>query len=148
MVTALSNQPFFRWFDSGDMYTIKLAKKILQIMALTPNTAHWLPTRMYKVDKFTSTLDAMRALPNVSVRYSSDSILGVYVQNYHGSVIVPTLEDIPGDVSPCLAYENEGKCSGCRNCWDKDIPVIGYIAHGKSMAKRVRESLAAAGMMG
>lgn len=134
MVAALKKEKFFRWFDSGDMYAIKLAEKMLEVMKLTPHVKHWLPTRMAKFKKFQSILNEMDKLSNVKVRFSSDSIVGEYNEN-HGSVIIPTLADLKEGMSPCLAYENAGKCSGCRKCYDKDIPVIAYVQHGKKMAK-------------
>jgi hypothetical protein len=38
----------------------------------------------------------------------------------------------------CRAYENAGKCSGCRACWDKKIKVIAYPAHGQKMQKVIK----------
>jgi len=32
MVAELDNDRYFRWFDSGDVYSIKLARKILEVM--------------------------------------------------------------------------------------------------------------------
>mgnify|MGYP003348110100 CR=1 FL=1 len=78
MVKALSNDRFFRWFDSGDMYSIKLAEKMYQVMQLTPWVSHWLPTRMNKFAKFQDVISRMSALPNVSVRFSSDSVTGEF----------------------------------------------------------------------
>ena len=52
MVMELVNDEFFRWFDSGDMYSLELAQKIYQVMELTPWVKHWLPTRMEKFPKF------------------------------------------------------------------------------------------------
>ena len=82
----------------------------------------------------------MESLPNVKVRFSSDSILGEF-ENHHGSTILPTIDHVTENVKPCLAYENSGKCNGCRSCWDKSIPVIGYIAHGKAMQKHLKIAL-------
>ena len=48
MVKALDSSRYFRWFDSGDMYSVDLAEKIYQVMSLTPWVKHWLPTRMLK----------------------------------------------------------------------------------------------------
>lgn len=137
MIQALEGQRHFRWFDSGDMYSSGLARKILEIMRATPETKHWLPTRMHKFSKFQSILDQMEALPNVAVRRSSDSIQGDYVPGLHGSTIVPSIESALDGVKVCMAYEHGGKCSGCRACWDKSIPVIGYVAHGKKMIKLI-----------
>lgn len=140
MVAELEKDRFFRWFDSGDVYSLALAEKMLEVMQRTPWCKHWLPTRMYKFPKFRDVLTRMQALPNVSVRFSSDSIMGEYIPGLHGSVIGPdvaSFQDQPG-VSLCRAYEHEGKCSGCRACWDKSISLIAYPAHGKKMAKVIR----------
>ena len=52
MVAALKKEKHFRWFDSGDMYSLTLAEKIYSIAKATPTTKHWIPTRMYKFPKF------------------------------------------------------------------------------------------------
>jgi hypothetical protein len=138
MVQALKKDKHFRWFDSGDMYAIKLAEKMLAIMEATPNTKHWLPTRMHKFPKFATILAKMAALPNVMVRPSSDQVDGTYTKGIHGSTIIPAGMTIPEGVTVCKAPEQDGKCLDCRACYSKDVPVIGYIAHGKKMAKVIR----------
>ncbi len=143
MVAELSKDRFFRWFDSGDMYTLALAEKILEVMKRTPWCNHWLPTRMYKFPKFRQVLSEMQALKNVSVRFSSDSITGEYTKGLHGSVIIPTPEDVKKGMTLCQAYENEGKCNGCRACYDKKVKVIAYSAHGKKMQKVIMMKRAA-----
>lgn len=143
MVRALDKDRFFRWFDSGDMYTLGLAEKILEVMQRTPWCSYWLPTRMHKFPKFRAVLRDMQALPNVMVRFSSDSVRGEYVKGLHGSVIVPDAETLPDGVSLCGAYSREGKCGGCRACWNKDVAVIAYPAHGKKMAKVIQIARAA-----
>lgn len=143
MVKALDSDRYFRWFDSGDVYSLALAEKILEVMQRTPWVKHWLPTRMHKFPKFRAVFEQMRALPNVSLRFSSDSVTGEYVAGLHGSVIVPTPEDVKEGMTLCRAYENAGKCSGCRACYDKDTNLIAYPAHGVSMKKVIRIKLAA-----
>jgi hypothetical protein len=143
MVQALDADRYFRWFDSGDMYTLALAEKILDVMQRTPWVKHWLPTRMHKFPKFAMVLQAMQALPNVMVRPSSDSIVGVFLPGVHGSVIVPDARVNPDMVMLCRAYEHGGKCHDCRACYDKSIPVIAYPAHGRTMAKVIRIKVAA-----
>ena len=142
MVDALRNDRYFRWFDSGDMYDARLAEKMLQVMLLTPDVRHWLPTRMHKFPKFQPILRAMQALPNVMVRPSSDSVTGEYTAGVHGSTIVPSL-DAPAGVTVCHAATNDGKCGSCRACYSKDVAVIGYVAHGQKMAGVVKRALAA-----
>lgn len=143
MVAALQNDRFFRWFDSGDMYAIALAEKIYDVMRATPHVRHWLPTRMHKFPKFADVLARMQSLPNVMVRPSSDSVTGEYVPGMHGSTIVPSIDAVPEGATLCHAANNGGKCGPCRACYSKDVAVVAYVAHGRSMAKVVREQLAA-----
>jgi len=138
MVAKLKKQTHFRWFDSGDVYALKLAEKMLAVMEATPNTKHWLPTRMAKFEKFKPVLAKMQSLPNVMVRFSSDSVDGTFTPTVHGSTIVPEATSAPDGVTVCMAPEQGGKCLDCRACYDKAVPVIGYVAHGRKMAKVIR----------
>lgn len=139
MVAALDDSRYFRWFDSGDMYTLELAYKILSVMSKTPQCKHWLPTRMHKFPKFASVLKQMEMKPNVVVRRSSDSIRGEFTPGVHGSTIIPNKNfPVPG-VHVCTAYNTGGKCSGCRRCWDKETPVVAYVSHGARMLRLQRE---------
>jgi len=142
-ITALRKQTHFRWFDSGDMYSLELAEKMLAIMEGTPSTKHWLPTRMHKFAKFQGIISKMASLPNVMVRPSSDAVDGTFTKGVHGSTIIPEGNAIPSGVTVCTAPEQGGKCLDCRACYDKQVPVIGYIAHGKKMAKVIRLAVAA-----
>jgi hypothetical protein len=137
MVKQLDSDRYFRWFDSGDMYSLELAEKIHAVIVRTPWVKHWLPTRMAKFSKFKAIIDSMKALDNVSVRFSSDSIMGDYYAGIHGSTIVPDASVVPEGTTLCRAYENGGKCNGCRACYDKSVPVIAYPAHGKGMKKMI-----------
>lgn len=136
MVQALDSSRYFRWFDSGDMYDIRLAEKILQVMALTPHCKHWLPTRMHKFAKFKTVIASMQSLPNVVVRFSSDSVTGEVIDGLNTSTIFS--DTVPTNAFECKAYQHEGKCNGCRACYDKNISVIAYKAHGVKMAKVIK----------
>ena len=138
MVAALKKQSYFRWFDSGDIYSLQLALKMYEVMVKTPHVKHWLPTRMHKFAKYQQVLAKMQALPNVMVRPSSDAINGTFTAGVHGSTILPSADTVPAGVTLCRAYEHGGKCSGCRACYDKSVAVIGYPAHGRKMAKVIR----------
>lgn len=136
MVQALDSSRYFRWLDSGDIYDIRLAAKVLEVMEATPWVKHWLPTRMYKFAKFIPVLEAMQKLPNVVVRYSSDSVTGELVDGVTTSTIFS--DQVPAGAFECKAYQNDGKCNGCRACYDKDVKVIAYKAHGVKMAKVIK----------
>lgn len=47
--------------------------------------------------------------------------------------------DTPTEAKVCDAYERDGKCGDCRACWDRDVAVVAYPAHGK----RIRHQIAA-----
>jgi hypothetical protein len=134
MIQELDNDRYFRWFDSGDIYDVRLARKILEVCEATPWVKHWIPTRMHKFPKFTLVLQRLQSLPNVALRLSSDSIMGETIEGPTTSTIA-TLEDAPKGSFVCEAYTRGGKCDKCRACWDKGVSVVTYIGHGKSMVK-------------
>jgi hypothetical protein len=136
MIAALAKEKYFRWFDSGDVYHPALAFKIFLVMQGTPHVKHWLPTKSYNIAKIRPLLERMKALPNVSVRYSSPSMTGEFNEE-HGSTVVPYAET-PTDATLCGAYTRSGKCGDCRACWNKEVAVIAYPAHGSRMMAKVR----------
>jgi hypothetical protein len=136
MVQALDSSRYFRWFDSGDMYTLQLACKIYEVMKATPWVKHWLPTRMHKFNKYKTIIERMQQLPNVVVRFSSDSVTGGVIEGLNTSTIFS--DTLPVGATECKAYQHEGKCNGCRACYDKSVSVIAYKAHGVKMAKVIK----------
>lgn len=136
MVIALDSSRYFRWFDSGDMFSLDLANKIYAVMVATPWVKHWLPTRMHKFAKFKGIISKMEALPNVVVRFSSDSVNGDIIAGQTTSTIFS--DAVPVGALECQAYQHEGKCNGCRACYDKTVSVIAYKAHGVKMAKVIK----------
>ena len=136
MVDRLSKQTHFRWFDSGDMYSLSLAEKILDVMRQTPHVKHWLPTRMHKFEKFKPVLFDMMNLKNVCVRFSSDSVAGDTIDAPNSSTITPRAG--MGIGYECPAYKQGGKCLSCRACWDKAVSVVSYPYHGRSLAKVIK----------
>ncbi len=138
MVKELDNDRYFRWFDSGDMYDSRLARKILAVCKATPWVKHWIPTRMHKFAKFADVLAELDKLPNVALRLSSDSVTGETINARTSSTIIPTAEDATDNMTVCEAYNRDGKCDTCRACWDKDVAVIAYPAHGAKMLKVIK----------
>ena len=141
-VSLLSKETYFRWFDSGDVYSLGLANKIYAVMKSTPHVKHWLPTRMAKFGKFKLVLAKMNKLPNVVVRKSSDSISGGKLRGMSSTIVAN--ENQAKGATVCPAYTQKGKCLDCRQCWDKSIRVIAYPQHGAKMAKVNRDIIAIA----
>lgn len=134
MVNNICSDHFFRWFDSGDVYHPKLARKILEVMKQTRGTMHWLPTRSHKVEGLRAIISSMKKMKNVSVRYSSDKINRFTLK--HGSFVFDHTDFAMGDdIEICKASTRGGQCGDCRSCWDKSVRVIAYPSHGKNMEK-------------
>jgi len=143
MIEELDSDRYFRWFDSGDMYSLKLAEKIYEICKATPWTRHWIPTRMHKFKKFRDVIDRLNKLDNVVVRLSSDGINGEIIEDaQYSSTIIPFIDSITV-ATVCNAPLQDGKCKKCRACWDKSIKVIAYAGHGAKMKKQQRELIQA-----
>jgi hypothetical protein len=136
MLIALDSSRYFRFFDSGDMYDLKLANKILELCTKATWVKFWIPTRMHKFKKFHSVLDKLNSLDNVVVRYSSDSVTGETIPGFTTSTIFS--DQVPANAVECKAYQHGGKCNGCRACYDKSVSVIAYKAHGVKMAKVIK----------
>ena len=155
MVKAIGKAKYFRWFDSGDVYHVSLAQKIREVITLTPNCLHWLPTRAYKDTPIRAVFNLMTTqyshrkstygepikvespnyLPNAIIRYSSDSVDGKRLSNKMGlnSVIIQAEEEfIPEKgYALCRAYTRGGKCGDCRACWSSNVDTVAYVYHGR-----------------
>lgn len=124
---------YFRWFDSGDIYSNDFLDKVYTVCKLTPEIKHWVPTKSR--DLFDQeTWKKLESLPNVRVRFSSDSISGEYSKE-HGSAVIKNAELVFEDIKPskklfpCPSSRQEGKCLNCRACWSKKIDVVVYKYH-------------------
>jgi hypothetical protein len=136
MVAAIKPLPYFRWFDSGDVDSRELAELIEQVIAYTPGTRHWLPTRSHKIPAIREVLERIATLPNVAVRYSSDSVHGETVEAPQSSTIISTdaefdalRERVGKGLVKCLSGTRGGKCGDCRACWHKAVRVVAYPIH-------------------
>jgi hypothetical protein len=131
MVALLHNRKEFRFFDSGDMYSLKLAEKIFEVAKQSPHCKIWIPTRMGRFAKFAPILRRLDRLENVALRHSAfgyDSVL----RNRARSSMVYTTPKAPKGVHECPAYKSAAatcRSAGCRACWDKTVKVIGYPSH-------------------
>jgi hypothetical protein len=141
MVKAIKHMPYFRFFDSGDIYCVELAIKIEQIVKACPDTKFWIPTRSHKIKLIKNVIDRLNHLTNCVVRISSDSVIGGIVDYATNSTIVPSnsVKSKPNFLV-CQSFNREGKCGDCRACWNKTIKTIAYPAHGivmKSVLKKL-----------
>ena len=132
MIKLIGRRPLFRWFDSGDLATLALAEKIYNIMRATPNTRHWLPTRMARFAKFKPILAKMARLPNVVVRHSAFGYDTRPPRSVKNGSMVTRDKPTPKGVHTCPAYATAaGTCrkANCFACWDSSVKTIAYPSH-------------------
>ncbi len=106
MVKAIGKDKYFRWFDSGDIYCMELAEKIIEVVRRTPDCKHWLPTRSHK---------AIQGLYGYLTDYTKE-----YFKPEKGYAL-------------CRAYTRGGKCGDCRACWSNKVDTVAYVKHGKKV---------------
>ena len=128
-----AGQPFFRWFDSGDLQGIEMLRDIVEVCRQTPEVSHWLPTRERAVVK--EYRAAGGELPgNLTVRLSA-SMVGATLDPSTGGPLegIPVsmvhTDDMAAGAYRCPAPDQKGKCLDCRACWSRSIPQVSYAAH-------------------
>lgn len=127
MVETLNKtkSPYFRWFDSGDVQSVKHAQQILEVVELTPNKFHWIPTKEKKIWR-----DALagRMVPNNAVvRLSAAMIDGPAPKSFYNTSTVHKDKKPEGHICPAPTQGN--KCGDCRACWNPEIRNISYKHH-------------------
>lgn len=128
MTILIGSDPYFRWHDSGDIYSLSYFKKIITVCELTPNTRHWLPTREEALIQHF--IDNGGRIPfNLTIRIS-----GLLKDVRHKSWlpvsnVVSSKTDNPYE-SLCRATFDPSKktCGTCRKCWDPCLDIV-YKAH-------------------
>ena len=127
MVTALSGEQYFRWFDSGDLYCQDLINKVYQVCLETPQVRHWIATKAYM--KPLLDLSRLESLDNLALRYSGMAI--DKPDQLTGKVRALILTEPNGDYGHiCKATTTDiHKCLDCRACWDKSQDTIEYKLH-------------------
>lgn len=128
MTAALRNETHFRWFDSGDLQSPEMLRKIFEVARATPDTKHWLATRERSFVRQALQLEAVpenlvirvsATFPDVPVK--SMDMDGVQYANVHKDNAPMGLE--------CNAPKQGGKCGECRACWSKDVTSVSYHTH-------------------
>ena len=111
---------FFRWHDSGDVQDVEHLSKIFAVCRMTPDTAHWMPTREAWVKKY---LDL--APNNLVIRFSATMVDQDAPASWPNTSTVVTR----GAAATCPAPSQDNACKDCRACWDKSVKNVAYAAH-------------------
>jgi hypothetical protein len=140
-------EPFFRWFDNGDLQSVENLARIVRVCERTPEINHWLPTKEWgMVNDF---LTDGGALPdNLALRPSGYMMNGappVFRGKFWRMAGIPTStatyldqDDNPEVVHGhmCPAHWQEGRCGDCRACWNgKEVPNVTYANQRQKIRK-------------
>ena len=120
MVQLIKGQDWFRWHDSGDIQSVKHLLKIFHVCRLTPDVAHWLPTREAGL---LSKIPQDRVPANLTIRLSATKVDGPAPGSW------PLTSTVVTTGRSCPAPDQGNACLDCRACWDKDIKNIAYGKH-------------------
>lgn len=127
MVSLLTGQEFFRWFDAGDLQSVAMLEAIFRIAERTPETKHWLNTREVG---FVRAVLKHRCLPaNVNVKLSAALFNNTPARVAGCTGAMAHTGAPPSGVLVCPAPTTGGACGDCRACWDKTVPLVTFKFH-------------------
>ena len=115
---------YFRFHDSGDLFSYEYAKKVMEICRKTPGIAHHLPTR--EVPLVRRLFNEQLVPENITIQISANYLDSppTVVEGCQSSVVFTEHE--PENAFICPATTTRHKCDDCRACWDKNTAVIAY----------------------
>ena len=113
----------FRWHDSGDLQSMEHLENIVAVCKATPKIKHWIPTKEKALVR--EYIRKHGPFPdNMIVRVSGAMIDGPAPDAEHTSTVTTD----PAKAT-CRAFENDGQCGTCRQCWDGTVKNVVYLAH-------------------
>lgn len=122
-----SNQPFHRWFDSGDLQSVAMLSAICDVAKATPSISHWLPTREAAIVKAFKaqggTIPANLVIRVSSVMVNDKPIAG------HANTSTVHRKGLTPIGHACPASTQGNNCGACRACWQPNVSNISYPLH-------------------
>lgn len=111
---------YFRWHDSGDIYSETYFLKMLEVIRLTPTIKHWIPTKEIKLlRKYQDQLPK-----NACFRLASVTIGACQTMTWKTTCTVNYKKGFQ-----CPAYKQGGNCLTCRACWSNKRSNVNYKLH-------------------
>jgi hypothetical protein len=123
-----AKDPYFRWFDNGDVRNMAHLLKIVDICKRTPWCFHFMPTKQYKlIRKYCET----RRFPeNLNVRVSLPFVNNFMDGSWLWKIPDTTVNAVVSDGSEtCRAHDRGNVCGECRMCWDRKVQLVTYRKH-------------------
>jgi hypothetical protein len=131
MVTLLerSGERWHRWHDSGDLQSVDHLTKICAVAALTPQIAHWLPTRELGIVQ--QYVKQGGTVPdNLTIRVSATMVDGAATKAWPiTSGVHSGKSRMPKTTHTCPAPQQGNYCGPCRACWSRDVAHVSYHKH-------------------
>lgn len=134
MAKLIQGMEYFRWHDSGDVYSMEYLESIIVIALSIPETKFWLPTRETRMIRDWVHAHPFLDIPdNLCIRLSASMIdgnppksLGLPTSTVHEGEVLPLFNVV---TMPCPSVNNDGECGDCRACWDPRVKNVSYRRH-------------------
>lgn len=132
MASLINGEQYFRWFDSGDIQSMKMLKQIIAIAKALPLTKFWLPTKekallLRYLDRHPEGFPE-----NLIVRLSMMRVDPKRIPKYkHFRTCSTHLHKDPVGFL-CPSESTNHQCGYCRACWDSSIDNIVYPARKRN----------------
>jgi hypothetical protein len=130
MVYQIGKSDKFRWFDSGDLQSVKMLKAIATIAELTPNCSHWLPTREKSIVRQYGIRNVKPG--NLVIRVSAAMVNSKGLPDFpNTSSVHSSALNLIGFQCPATIAGNIPTCkaNSCSACWDSKTANISYNFH-------------------
>ena len=118
----------FRWHDAGDIQSVDHFRMIVEVVELTPQIKHWLPTKETKmIDEYFSKYGAIPN--NLCVRLSGNMVDKGSPTKLANKLGVQTSSVTTKGDQTCVAYKQDGECRDCSLCWNTSNMNTSYPLH-------------------
>lgn len=132
-IKAEEKSGFFRWFDSGDIQSLKNLKDIVRIALALPEIRFWLPTKEYGI--VSEYYELYGPFPqNLTVRLSAYMVDKAGPDSLADAMNLTTSEVAsspqPSETKQVCPSSTQGnKCLDCRACWNPNVKTVVYRLH-------------------
>ena len=126
-IKGTNSNGYFRWFDSGDLQSVKMLSDICEIARRLPKVKFWLPTKEYKI--VSDYVKGGGVIPdNLNVRLSAYIVDGELPIEL-AKRLNCTTSGVTEEKSNCPSSNQGNKCLDCRKCWNKNVVNVNYQKH-------------------
>lgn len=127
-IAGTNNSNYFRWFDSGDLQSVKMLENICEIARRLPKVKFWLPTKEYKI--VSEYVQGGGVIPkNLNIRLSAYIVNGELPSELAKRLGCTTSGVVTDDSVTCPSSKQGNKCLDCRKCWNRKVENVNYGKH-------------------